>query len=69
KCMLEYTDAGASFDARTARWKVLVPEAPLEAHQQHRWGNLSAKAATHVRLNIYPDGGVARLRLFGSFAR
>jgi allantoicase len=68
KCMLEYTDAGASFDARTARWNVLVPEAPLEAHQQHRWDNLSAKPATHVRLNIYPDGGVARLRLFGSVA-
>jgi allantoicase len=69
KCMLEYADAGASFDSRTARWKVLVPETPLEAHQQHRWDNLSAKAATHVRLNIYPDGGVARLRLFGSVAR
>ena len=68
KCMLEYTDAGASFDARTARWKVLVPEMPLEAHQQHRWDNLSAKPATHVRLNIYPDGGVARLRLLGSVA-
>jgi allantoicase len=24
--------------------------------------------ATHVRLNIYPDGGVARLRLYGSIA-
>jgi allantoicase len=66
--MLEYADAGASFDARTARWKVLVPEAPLEAHQQHRWDNLSPKVATHVRLNIYPDGGVARLRLYGSVA-
>jgi allantoicase len=22
--------------------------------------------ATHVRLNIFPDGGVARLRLYGS---
>ncbi len=68
KCMLEYTDAGRSFDARTARWTVLVPESPLEAHQQHRWDSLSPKAATHVRLNIYPDGGVARLRLFGRVA-
>ena len=68
KCMLEYADAGASFDARAARWNVLVPDAPLEAHQQHRWDNLAAKAATHVRLNIYPDGGVARLRLFGRVA-
>ena len=68
KCMLEYADAGASFDARAARWNVLVPDAPLEAHQQHRWDNLSSKPATHVRLNIYPDGGVARLRLFGRVA-
>ena len=68
KCMLEYADAGTSFDERTARWKVLVPETPLEAHQQHSWDNLSAKPATHVRLNIYPDGGVARLRLFGRAA-
>jgi len=69
KCMLEYTDAGRSFNARTAKWTVLVQDAPLEAHQQHRWDNLSPKAATHVRLNIYPDGGVARLRLFGRIAR
>ena len=67
KCMLEYTDA-ASFNARTARWSVLVKESPLEAHQQHRWDKLSPTAATHVRLNIYPDGGVARLRLFGRVA-
>jgi len=25
----------------------------------------SIAGATHVRLNIFPDGGVARLRLFG----
>jgi allantoicase len=68
KCMLEYANAGASFDARTARWNVLVPETPLDAHHQHHWDNLSSKPATHVRLNIYPDGGVARLRLFGRVA-
>ena len=68
QCMIEYTDARGSFDARKARWSVLVPETPLEAHHQHRWDNLSAKPATHVRLNIYPDGGVARLRLLGRVA-
>ena len=66
--VLEYADAGKTFDPRTVRWNVLVPQAPLEAHQQHRWDNLSPKTATHVRLNIYPDGGVARLRLFGRVA-
>ena len=68
KCMVEYTDVRGAFDARKARWNALVPETPLEAHQQHRWDKLSAKPATHVRLNIYPDGGVARLRLLGRVA-
>ncbi len=68
KCMIEYTDARGSFVAGKARWNVLVPETPLEAHNQHKWDKLPAKAATHVRLNIYPDGGVARLRLIGRVA-
>ena len=65
KCMIEYTDARGAFVASKARWNVLIPETPLEAHNQHKWEKLSAKPATHVRLNIYPDGGVARLRLLG----
>ena len=63
--MLECCDAGDSFDADTAHWEVLLPNAPLDADARHRWDDLSAKPATHVRLNIYPDGGVARLRLLG----
>ena len=65
KCMLEYADATDSFDAATARWRVLVPKAPLQPHERHRWDDIVAGPATHVRLSIYPDGGVARLRLFG----
>ncbi len=64
-CMLECCDADTSFDADSMQWKVLVPSSPVEPHARHRWDDLAASAATHVRLNIYPDGGVARLRLFG----
>lgn len=67
-CMLEYCDAGASFNADTAQWNPLVPEVPLYPDARHRWEDLLATPATHVRLNIYPDGGVARLRLFGRAA-
>jgi allantoicase len=63
--MLEDCDAGQSFDAGTARWEVLVPKTQLRPDAQHRWEDLAARPTTHVRLNIYPDGGVARLRLFG----
>ena len=56
------------FKAASARWRVLLPETPLEPHHQHVRAKLLTEAATHVRLNIYPDGGVARLRLFGHVA-
>jgi len=65
RAMLEYTDAGPSFDAGKARWRVLLPKTAVEPHARHHWDRGTAGAATHVRLNIYPDGGVARLRLFG----
>lgn len=63
--MLECCDAGDSFDPDKARWEELLPQTPLDADAQHRWDDIPARPATHVRLNIYPDGGVARLRLFG----
>ncbi|HEU4747493.1 MAG TPA: allantoicase [Gemmatimonadaceae bacterium] len=69
ECMLEYADSARSFNARTARWNVLVPKTALQPDHHHFWGKLTPKAATHVRLNIYPDGGVARLRLFGRVPR
>lgn len=67
KCDLEYYDAVADskFDPDTAKWSVLVPESPVKPHAQHEWKVSASRPATHVRLNIYPDGGVARLRLFG----
>lgn len=65
RCMLEYCDAGPNVDLQTASWSVLVPEVPLEPHTRHAWDVPATDPASHVRLNIYPDGGVARLRLFG----
>jgi allantoicase len=45
---------------------VLLPQTPLQPHARHRFVELAHWApATHARLSIYPDGGVARLRLFG----
>jgi allantoicase len=68
RCLLEYTDARGSFNAETAKWQGLLPKKALEPHARHSWDAARSKPATHVRLNIYPDGGVARLRLFGRAA-
>jgi allantoicase len=70
-CMLECVDTGVistseRFDPGAQEWQELVPHTPLQPHTRHRFSSeVTARNATHVRLNIYPDGGVARLRLFG----
>jgi allantoicase len=48
-------------------WKEILSIQKLKADQEHFFETeiRSSDAFTHVRLNIYPDGGISRLRLFG----
>ncbi|MHA1536479.1 MAG: allantoicase [Alphaproteobacteria bacterium] len=48
-----------------ARWTEIVPRLDLGPDAHHFVAVASAEAWTHVRLHIYPDGGVARLRVYG----
>jgi allantoicase len=58
-------------DARTAppgdpsAWFELLPRTRLQPDTRHRFRLDADRPATHVRLDIYPDGGMARLRLYG----
>ena len=70
ECMLEGCDLPSANAARliesAVQWRELVPRTPLEPHARHEFSPSGEMAATtHVRLNIYPDGGVARLRVYG----
>ena len=48
-----------------ARWQRLLRRTPLNADSIH-CGDVSATGEiTHVRFNIFPDGGVSRLRIVG----
>jgi len=48
-------------------WREILPLTPLRPHTLHRFDEIAAAGpVTHARLNIHPDGGVARLRLFGT---
>ena len=51
-------------------WKELLPAQKLEMHQEHEFAEQinNIGPITHVRLNIFPDGGVSRLRLFGNIS-
>jgi allantoicase len=52
--------------APDAAWFDLLPRTRLQPDTRHRLPIAAARPATHVRLDIYPDGGMARLRLWGS---
>ena len=48
-------------------WSYILNKTKLQADNIHNYeiDNKSTEGITHVRLNIYPDGGVSRLRIFG----
>lgn len=46
-------------------WIEVVPKSPLRGDSLNSFEVASSQRFTHVRLNIFPDGGVARLRVHG----
>lgn len=70
-CALEVCDAPDAEPRKLAgegvEWRTLLPRTPLGPDTRHRFGAEleDAGAVTHVRLSIFPDGGVARLRVYG----
>lgn len=66
-CSRPRDEAWPHAEASTAwPWRPLLAETPLQPHTRHTFEEgVHRDLATHVRLNIFPDGGVARLRLFG----
>jgi len=69
-CSLEAANAqGAEVHAPNAQklqWQEVLPQTKLKANHRHEFPKLQhSGVATHVRFNIYPDGGVSRLRIFG----
>jgi allantoicase len=79
RAMLRGTDAGRAGQAGPAGlassllgrgadpagWHVLLPEVTLRPDTRHRFRLAAGPAVTRVRLDVYPDGGMARLRLLG----
>ena len=51
-----------------AAWRELLPPTKLRPHHRHLFTTALKKAGpiSHVRLNIFPDGGVSRLRIHGT---
>ncbi len=47
------------------QWTSLVERSDITGDTRNPFGVNSAQRWSHVRLSIYPDGGVARLRVHG----
>ncbi len=67
--ILEGTNS-ATDDLSNAKWSPIIERTKLQAdHEHHYEQEVSCKEpVTHVRLSIFPDGGVSRMRLWGTIA-
>lgn len=64
-CGGEGYPAPAELDDPAADWAELVPRSPLRGDAHNAFPVADPRRFTHVRLSIFPDGGVARLRVLG----
>ena len=46
-------------------WREVVPKSRVQPDTRHRYLAAPGITATHVRLDVFPDGGLARLRVHG----
>jgi allantoicase len=73
-CSLEACNLpDATIEALTdlsAAWSSLLPRTKLQAHTRHFFDRelLETGVASHLRFSIFPDGGVSRLRVYGTLA-
>ncbi len=51
------------------RWEKIVGKIKTKANSHHLVKVKSHSIYTHLKLNIFPDGGIARLRLYGSISQ
>jgi len=52
---------------RSKKWKLLLNKVKLHAHKKHNFQNklMKNKKINYIRINIFPDGGISRIRAFG----
>jgi len=52
---------------KSKRWGFLLNKVKLHAHKKHNFNNniMKNKKINYIRINIFPDGGISRIRFFG----
>lgn len=67
-------DEGHEVSASDERWELAVARSPCQKDTEHTFTvadgltNVEGRVVTHVKLVMIPDGGIKRLRVFGTRA-
>jgi allantoicase len=64
-CGYESYPGSAELTSPATRWVTIVPKSPLRGDEHNVFEASDPRRFTHVRLSIFPDGGIARLRVAG----
>ena len=73
-CMIEGCTISISEESKLhssdVKWSVILPQSKLKADTEHFYKEeIKEKGPySHVRLTIFPDGGISRMRLFGNIS-
>ena len=64
-CILDIADED-KLKSGNVNWITVLPQTKLQADHEHYFDQISSKGPfTHLRLTIFPDGGISRMRVFG----
>ena len=64
-CGVEGYPGPKALQSAATEWVEIVPRSPLKGDAHNRFDVSDGRRFTHVRLSAFPDGGIARLRVYG----
>jgi allantoicase len=66
KVSIEACFSKNNLPSKNSKWTKILKKKSTKANSHHFFNIKNKSVFTHIKLNIYPDGGVARLRIYGS---
>src|SRR5207247_7559005 len=67
-CTLDGVPTVEELTSVAIEWTEILPQSSLAGDSQNPFTIESEQRVTHLRFKIFPDGGVARLRVYGQVA-
>ncbi|MBO6489823.1 MAG: allantoicase, partial [Pelagibacteraceae bacterium] len=66
KISLEACFSKKKLPSNNSKWITILKKKSTKANSHHFFYIKNKSIFTHIKLNIYPDGGIARIRIYGS---